>query len=242
MTLHCDIVRDLLAGYLDNTCSQESRMSVEEHLHTCEACRNLLEELRQEPGVQMPELTLDEKEVMKNTYWAVGKRAVAAAAGVTMIVIYWIVHFWQDHLANWGDYRFFPYRFHELWSGGVVIVPVVTAVWLAAVVWRSFRHKTWRQNAVLLCALFVLAAAQTGWWGKQSGSYNTYTTTVIEIVDESHICLKNSGVVLEVSPKVMNLLREDVAYTISYHHQELGDKTGTLYMIRLSDIPPEHFE
>ena len=110
MKLNCDIVADLLPGYLDNTCSAESRRAVEAHLKECETCRMLLENLKNEAAEELP--ALNEAEVLQKTSWAIGKRAVGAAAGVTAIVLYWLIYFWQDHLADWGDYRFFSYNFH----------------------------------------------------------------------------------------------------------------------------------
>lgn len=41
--ISCDIVRDLLVSYMDDTCSEESRNTVKEHLEECDSCRNELE-------------------------------------------------------------------------------------------------------------------------------------------------------------------------------------------------------
>lgn len=46
--ISCDVTKDLLSGYLDETCSGESKRLVEEHLAECESCRNFLEKLREE--------------------------------------------------------------------------------------------------------------------------------------------------------------------------------------------------
>lgn len=42
MNLPCELVRDLLPLYEDGVCSDSSRSAVEEHLQTCESCRQLL--------------------------------------------------------------------------------------------------------------------------------------------------------------------------------------------------------
>lgn len=44
----CDIVQDLLLGYVDNTLNIESKKLVEKHLSTCENCRSRLEEIRED--------------------------------------------------------------------------------------------------------------------------------------------------------------------------------------------------
>ncbi|MBE6918273.1 MAG: zf-HC2 domain-containing protein [Ruminococcaceae bacterium] len=248
MKLNCDIVADLLPGYLDNTCSAESRRAVEAHLKECETCRMLLENLKNEAAEELP--ALNEAEVLQKTSWAIGKRAVGAAAGVTAIVLYWLIYFWQDHLADWGDYRFFSYNFHEIWVGlGLMVVPAVTFLWLAAVLRRCIRQKTWRKNAVLLCALALIVSAQTAWFASQRDQWETHAAGTVEIVDEQHIRLKNKGEVvveLAVPPSVKNLLVEDtVVYNVVYTHQanDRHNDYGTcrLQYITAIDLPPEYF-
>ena len=46
--ISCNVTKDLLSGYLDETCSGESKELVEEHLSECETCRDFLEKLRAE--------------------------------------------------------------------------------------------------------------------------------------------------------------------------------------------------
>lgn len=43
--MHCDIVKDLLPLYVDDVCSEKSRMAIEEHLKNCEGCRKYHESL-----------------------------------------------------------------------------------------------------------------------------------------------------------------------------------------------------
>ena len=245
MKLSCDIVADLLPGYLDNTCSAESRRAVEAHLKECEACRMLLENLKNEAVVEIP--ALNEVEVLKKTSWVIGKRAVGAAAGVTAIVLYWLIFFWQDHLADWGDYRFFSYNFHEIWVGlGLMVVPAVTFLWLAAVLWRCIRQKTWRKNAVLLCALALIVSAQTVWFASQRDMCSTSTWGTVEFVNENHIMLKNDGekcVVLEVTPMVKSLLIEnEVVYSVSYTHRFNDYNDCKLEYITATDLTPDIFD
>ena len=245
MKLNCEIVADLLPAYLDDTCSGESRRAVEEHLAACEDCRQLLEVLRAESAepVEMP--VLNEVEVLKKTSWVIGKRTVAAAAGVTAIVIYWLLYFWQDHLADWGDYRFFSYALHEIWSAGIVVVPFGALIWLGVVLWRCIRYRTWHKNAVLLCALLLIVAWQTRWFLWAGDESLTATHATIEFVDDEHILLKNKGekqIVLEVPPMVKGLLIEnEVVYSISYTHRLNDYDDCKLDYIVATDVPPELF-
>jgi hypothetical protein len=43
MQIDCDLIRDLLPLYADNTCSPECRQLVEEHIKSCDDCRQRLE-------------------------------------------------------------------------------------------------------------------------------------------------------------------------------------------------------
>ena len=44
----CEIVQDLLLGYVDETLNKESKKLVEKHLIECESCRQRLEEIKQD--------------------------------------------------------------------------------------------------------------------------------------------------------------------------------------------------
>ncbi|MBQ8954713.1 MAG: zf-HC2 domain-containing protein [Clostridia bacterium] len=46
MKTDCDVIRDLLPLYADDACSEKSRELVKEHLDECQACREMLNELR----------------------------------------------------------------------------------------------------------------------------------------------------------------------------------------------------
>jgi predicted anti-sigma-YlaC factor YlaD len=38
----CDVIQDLFVPYLDDTCSEESRRLLNEHLESCEKCKKHL--------------------------------------------------------------------------------------------------------------------------------------------------------------------------------------------------------
>lgn len=48
MKNECDIVKDLLFSYKDGVLSDTSKELVENHLKTCESCKNMLKEIMQE--------------------------------------------------------------------------------------------------------------------------------------------------------------------------------------------------
>lgn len=57
--MNCDIIRDLLPLYADDVCSEASRKAVENHLETCEGCREELRGMRcGEPAVLAEEVGL----------------------------------------------------------------------------------------------------------------------------------------------------------------------------------------
>lgn len=48
----CEIIRDLLPFYIDNTCSKESKIIVEEHLKNCTECNKLFKEVTEHVEVE----------------------------------------------------------------------------------------------------------------------------------------------------------------------------------------------
>lgn len=49
--MDCNVVRDLIPLYIDGCCSEESAKIVQEHVASCDACRELLEEMRKPAAV-----------------------------------------------------------------------------------------------------------------------------------------------------------------------------------------------
>lgn len=241
MNLNCEIVADLLPSYLDNTCSEESRRAVETHMAECPACRELLETLRAETE-EAAEPALNESAVLQKTSRAISKRAIGAAVGVTAIVIYWLVYFWLDHLANWGDYRYFSYTFYELWVGvGWLLVPSVTALWLVAVLYCCIRERSWRRNGALLCALLVLVVSHAVWTASLRDVWQSHSWTTIEEVGEDYIVIpgpEDSKRVLKISPMICGVLvADEQEYEIVYTHKIDDHTSGKLVSIRAVERP-----
>lgn len=51
MNNKCAIVRDLLPSYIDHLCSKESTQFVEEHIDSCDSCRNILGTMKSEVDI-----------------------------------------------------------------------------------------------------------------------------------------------------------------------------------------------
>lgn len=43
--MNCENIQDLLVLYIDNTCGQNTKDLIEEHLKTCPKCRKILEQM-----------------------------------------------------------------------------------------------------------------------------------------------------------------------------------------------------
>lgn len=232
MKENCGVIRDLIPLYLDGVCCGESGKLVEEHLECCEDCRQYLDRMKE--ALPQPEPPAGEEKVLKRTAGRLGSRAVGTAAGVTAIVLYWLIYLWQDSLSNAGDYRYFSYGFHELYSVGMLLVPLATLVWLAVLLVRTAKGRRWKKNALLLAVLALLLAGQFGYQYRQSQLVHvTSWTEVLEVPDPYHIVVQSGEgtVTLETTPTVTALVRTDgTVYGFSYERDrrtpERGDLTG----------------
>ncbi len=54
--MKCEIIKDLLPSYIDGLTSAESNAEIEEHLETCEECREALDQMKAEVSVENVEL------------------------------------------------------------------------------------------------------------------------------------------------------------------------------------------
>lgn len=239
MKKQCGIVQDLLPLYLDGVCGEESRSLVEEHLQVCVGCRSMRKELQAELPIPDGKMQQSEVEILKKTSWNISKKAVFRAFGITLIVIYWLVYFCQEYLADRGDYRYFSYSFHEVYGIGTIVIPIVTAVWLILVLITAIRTKSWKKYAALFAVLLLLA----GWQGKilyeQSRIVQVVChTSVARFLDETHVMIKNGDtpVILEVPPMLMNLLwGPSYKYWFYYETDKDDPKHGRL--VNIEKVP-----
>lgn len=77
--INCQIAGDLMAPYLDGTCSEDSRRALEEHIDGCEACRERLERM----GGDTPDTTPGPEAVKLKAYAKKVKKHRVTVAAVT---------------------------------------------------------------------------------------------------------------------------------------------------------------
>lgn len=238
MVHSCDVVQDLLPLYIDNVCSGASVRLVREHLQGCEKCREMQTMLLKDADV--PPDAPDSGAVLKKTSYVMSRRAVYSALGVLGMVAFWLVYFWQDSLADMGDYRYFSYRFHEMISIGIILVPLTALIWFLVLLGRCRKQKSWRKNGAMLLILLLLVAFHTGYFLRQQGTWSTSGLYEIqEVPDEYHIIIESHGgpMVLEVSPMVANLVKTDgTAYMLTFEWNERSPGKGVLEYIEGTDI------
>lgn len=239
MKYACEIIADLMPLYADEVCSEVSKNVVEEHLLCCEDCRRMLRQMRADlPQDRMPDFS--QQEVLKKTSWNISKRAILSAAGVTAVVLYWLVYLWQAALSDVGDYRFLSYRFHEVYSIGYLLVPAVTLIWLIVLTVRCIKGRGWRVNAVLLVILVILTVGQLGYLHQQSQTVGvTCVAKVVEIPDAYHVIIETASgnVTLQSAPAITQLLETDgTQYVFTYRSQKDEPLEGKLsYASRIED-------
>lgn len=223
------VVADLIPLYLDGSCSGESRALVEEHTARCPACQKLLADMGDGPAEPTAE------HVLRQTARQFGRQAALRAAGAAAIVLYWLVYLWQEALADVGNYRWFPYSFHEAYTLGYLLVPLLTLIWLAALLIRCVRRRTWRKNGAMLAVLAVLLTAQGGYLWNQAGVVHvTSWSRVVAVPDEYHIIIEGSEgqVTLATTPLVANLVQTDgTIYGFSYDSRRNDPDEGRLTFV-----------
>ena len=50
----CEVIRDLFPSYIDQLTSPVTNEAIAEHLHTCDACRDVLAAMRGSEGDALP--------------------------------------------------------------------------------------------------------------------------------------------------------------------------------------------
>lgn len=225
----CAVVADLIPLYLDGACSGESRALVEQHTARCPACRKLLADMGDGPAEPAAE------HVLRQTARRFGRQAALRAAGAAAIVLYWLVYLWQEALADVGNYRWFPYSFHEVYTLGYLLGPLLTLIWLATLLARSIRRRAWRKNGAMLAVLAVLLAAQGGYlWNQANLVHVTSWSQVVAVPDEYHIVIEGGEgqVTLSTTPLVANLVQTDgTIYGFSYDSRRDSPDEGRLTFV-----------
>lgn len=238
MMHNCGVVQDLLPLYVDEVCSGASATMIRAHLEECARCKEMLRQLGRDSNAQ--ESIPDSGEVLVKASLSFSRRAVYSALGVLAMVVFWLVYFWQERLANVGDYRYFSYRFHELLSIGIIIVPTAALVWLLVLLHGTKKQKAWRKNGAMLLVLLLLVSFHTGYFLNQQGTWSTSGLyEVLEVPDAYHIVIQRGDglMTLEVSPMVANLVKTDgTAYMLTFEWNERSPNVGVLEYIEATDI------
>lgn len=238
MTHNCDVVQDLLPLYIDDVCSGASVKMIRAHLKECPRCQEMLRQLERDTDNQ--ESVPDSKEVLVKASLSFSRRAVYSALGVLAIVVYWLVYFWQDCLSDIGDYRYFSYTFHEMYSIGLIIIPPAALIWFLVLLLRTKKTKSWKKNGAMLLILLLILCWNTGFFANQQATRSTSGLfEVVEVPDDYHIVIERDDqlMTLEVSPMVANLVKLDgTAYTMTFVWKESKPQEGVLEYIEATDI------
>ena len=87
--MSCNIIRDLLTGYISGSCSEDSRVLVEEHTEACGDCRSRLAELQSRMTAELHKSDAVHTNVLKSMKMRVARKniLVAAAASIAAIAL-----------------------------------------------------------------------------------------------------------------------------------------------------------
>ena len=82
--IHCNVIEDLMPSYIDNICSKESKILVEEHLQKCEACQKYKHRIS-EQDIKLSLVNNEEIDFVKKI-----RRNMNLKAALSLIVIFGI--------------------------------------------------------------------------------------------------------------------------------------------------------
>ncbi len=124
MNKDCEIVRDLMSLYVDDVCSEGSRVLVDEHLKECSECADYLK-LMKSDSVEK-DLTKEKTEVIEYQKKGFKKRSVIAGSiisGILLVpvIVCLIVNIAAGHALDW----FFIVLTSLMLVGTVTVVPVL---------------------------------------------------------------------------------------------------------------------
>lgn len=85
--LDCDIVKDLLPGYVEELSSAATKTAVEEHLERCEACKTACERMMQEGQELIPSEVSDDRQLFRKVKRRLNKKLkVSIVCSVVAVV------------------------------------------------------------------------------------------------------------------------------------------------------------
>lgn len=86
MRFDCKVIEDLLPLYVDNICSEESRKIVEEHLHECEKCKAMIENMVVIPITPFEKEEYEKTAIIKKGFKKIHRRWLASLVAVFMLI------------------------------------------------------------------------------------------------------------------------------------------------------------
>lgn len=86
----CEIIRDLFPIYIDDCCSESSKIFVEEHLRECEECKRIYEELNTDISIKNDYTVPDQSEEF---YFKKGKEIIADEIKKDYVLVVSIIDF-----------------------------------------------------------------------------------------------------------------------------------------------------
>ncbi len=105
MKLTCNMMDDLLPLYIEEACSEDSRLAVEEHLAECSACRSKLQRMQQDnPSVSTPSMEQImkrySKKMRRRKVWNVLRDILVV---VLVILLSVVVYVYESRLVIGGE-------------------------------------------------------------------------------------------------------------------------------------------
>lgn len=110
--MNCDIVRDLMPGYIDGVISETGSSAVREHLEDCGECRRIFTEMKEE----MAERSTPEEQAALDGFKKIRSRTLYLRAAAALVDCCW------QRLSSASFSRFMSWE--ACWSRGQCGLPV----------------------------------------------------------------------------------------------------------------------
>lgn len=201
--MNCNVIRDILPLYADDACSNESKQLVEEHIDSCETCRNQLLMIKNDECVTSLAKQSDDvvrRHAKKEMRKSVTIAAVISAVLMIPVLVCMIVNLATGHGLSW----FFIVLTSLLVVASITVVPLVAAtnkgLWTLGAFTLSllilfaticiytktnwfFIASTATIFGLSLCFMpFVSMAIKTGFWSTRRALFTCVVDTALLLV------------------------------------------------------------
>jgi len=106
----CQHIEELLSGYLDNELSQQESQRVTVHMHQCDSCNELFEQLQNLQGsiqkTQYPEMELEKLHRLLNDSTSRNLQNIswfAIIASLATLLVFGLYEFWNNSVMTWYE-------------------------------------------------------------------------------------------------------------------------------------------